>query len=134
MLFLELLVLDFDQSFGSDPRLYFHVNIKICQMLLQRDGTLNIIFHVCLDSFNYILSLHFLIIICINRGHGPFRPDDRPVNHVKSALSRLQLKVKAKDGQVAVTRLSLALPLIEDLKASQYTIHSEESVEDDFDI
>jgi hypothetical protein len=45
----------------------------------------------------------------------------------------LQLKVKAKDGQVAVAGLSLALPLIQDLKASQYAFNSEESVEYDFD-
>lgn len=45
----------------------------------------------------------------------------------------LKLKVKAKDGQVAVTGLSLALPLIEDLKAPEHAFNPEESVEDDFD-
>ena len=101
-------------------------------MLLQRDATLDIIFHVFLDSFNCILSLHFLIItIC--SGHGSFRTDNRPVNQVKNAFFLLELKVKAKDGQVAIARLSLALPLIEDLKASQNAFNSEESMEDDFD-
>ena len=125
-------MLDLNQSLGSEARLYFHVNVEICQMLFKRDGTLDIIFHVCLDSFDYILSLRF-IIITICSGHGPFRTDHRPVNQVKNALFLLQLKVKAKDGQVAVTGLSLALPLIEDLKASQHAFNPEESVEDDFD-
>jgi len=96
MLFLEQLVLDFDKSIGSEACLYFHVDVKICQMLFKRDGTLDIIFHVCLDSFNYILSLDILIISLCS-GHGPFRTDRRPVNQVKNALFLLQLKVKAKD-------------------------------------
>ena len=135
MLLFQLFLLNLNKSLRTDASFNLHVNVEIYQMFLQRNSTLNIIFHVFFNSFRDLFSLNRLFIKFTDHGrHGTAWPDNWPVNHIEKTFFLLKLQIETENRKVTVARLFFAFPFIQYLETTQNTFYREESMDDYFNI